>query len=149
MRHSIFAILLLTFFSVGCQTNQLRAYERVQVGMDKHVVLEIMGSPIASSRWQSLDRWRYRFYQDDQLFVKEVHFKGGKAVYVGDEVKAATAAEEEDAHNEATNKELEAASLAKKKPQNNLYPFLKNQLKAKKNPPRSQVRGNSVNVRMH
>ncbi len=132
MRHSVIAILLLSFFSVGCQTNQLRAYERVQVGMDKHVVLEIMGSPIASSRWQSLDRWRYRFYQDDQLFVKEVHFKGGKAVYVGDEVKAATAAEEEDAHNDATNKELEAASLAKKEAAKQSLPIFEESVKGEK-----------------
>jgi outer membrane protein assembly factor BamE (lipoprotein component of BamABCDE complex) len=72
MTKSSILILVLSLFLVACQTNQLRAYERVQTGMDKHQVLEIMGSPTNSARWNGLDRWRYRFFHDEQPHSKEL-----------------------------------------------------------------------------
>lgn len=73
-------ILLLT----GCQSSNVRTFEKLHVGMDKHQVLEAFGTPNATTRLHGRDRWMYRFYDDGLRFDKEVHFVDGMAIYVGD-----------------------------------------------------------------
>jgi outer membrane protein assembly factor BamE (lipoprotein component of BamABCDE complex) len=74
----------MLLFSTGCQTNELKQYEKLKLGMDKSEVIEIMGSPRKVERRQSQDHWVYKFYQDQQWYEKEVRFKEGKAIYLGE-----------------------------------------------------------------
>lgn len=103
-----FSILLLFFSTLGCQTNELKQYEKLKVGMDKGDVIDIMGSPRRSERWHGQDRWTYIFYQDREEYLKEVHFLGGRASYVGEQWKPEVSADEQDRQNEASNREVEA-----------------------------------------
>jgi outer membrane protein assembly factor BamE (lipoprotein component of BamABCDE complex) len=95
------AIMLLT----GCQTSNVRTFEKLHVGMDKHQVLEAFGTPNATTRMHGRDRWMYRFYDDGIRFDKEVHFVDGMAVYAGDvwappAEKTAVAVDEQSAEKE-------------------------------------------------
>ena len=73
-----------SLFLAACQTSQLRQYEKLHAGMDKHEVLETMGSPMTSNRMHDKDRWIYVFYDNGIRFEKEVHFMSGNVVYVGE-----------------------------------------------------------------
>lgn len=99
---------------MGCQTNQLKQFDKVKVGMDKGDVLGLMGSPQKTLRWHGMDRWSYQFWQDDQFYNKEVHFNESVSKYVGEAFKPEVSAEQQDQINEASNKDLEAQALAKK-----------------------------------
>ncbi len=107
-------VLALSGLSLGCQTNEIKAFSKVQPGMDKGDVIDIMGSPQHSERWHGRDRWTYVFYHEDSRFEKEVQFSGGKSLYVGDVVKPAVSAEEQDRINEESNQALAAAMAAEK-----------------------------------
>lgn len=111
---AVILIIAAAFFSSACQTNELKAYEKLKVGMDKDDVLGIMGNPTRTQRWQGKDRWTYRFYHDDAAYLREVHFEDSKAVYVGDVVQAPVSAADQDAKNEAENKALEEQYQAAK-----------------------------------
>jgi outer membrane protein assembly factor BamE (lipoprotein component of BamABCDE complex) len=78
---------LVLSFCLGCQTNELKQYEKIKLGMDKADVIEIMGSPQQTARHQSKDSWVYKFQQDKQWHEREVLFSEGKTVYVGDPLK--------------------------------------------------------------
>lgn len=110
MKHTLLAIasLFILVSSLGCQTNELKQYDKLKVGMDKGDVLDIMGSPKRSERWHGQDRWTYSFYQENQLYDKEVHFLEGKATYVGELWRPQISADEQDRLNEVSNKEVEA-----------------------------------------
>lgn len=107
-------IIILAFALTGCQTNQLKAFEKLKVGMDKDDVLDIMGSPQATQRWQGMDRWSYEFLQDEQLYKKEVRFSESISNYVGEVFVPEVSALQQDQANAAANKEVEAQEIAKK-----------------------------------
>ena len=79
-----FSALLLSMLLIGCQSSMLRSFEKIHLGMDKHQVLDSMGSPNATGRLHGKDRWIYRFYEGSARFDKEIHFLDGVTVYVGD-----------------------------------------------------------------
>lgn len=108
----LFLAFISAFLFLGCATEMGQQFEKVKVGMDKDDVLEIMDSPQRTQRWKGMDRWTYIFYQQDNRIEKEVHFQEGKAAYVGDKYLPAVSAEEQDAINEASNKEVEALAAA-------------------------------------
>lgn len=104
----------------GCQTSMLKSFDQVHAGMDKHQVLETMGSPTATTRLHGKDRWIYRFYDDKIRFEKEVHFLNGTVVHKGDSwepaaEKTAEAADKRSAELEvAYEAEAEAREEARK-----------------------------------
>lgn len=100
--------LLLLLSQVGCQTNELKQYEKLKVGMDKGEVLEIMGSPRRCERRQSQDRWTYVFYQNQMEHQKEIQFFEGRANYIGSLRMPEISAHQRDQSNEASNLEIEA-----------------------------------------
>lgn len=77
-------IVAAMLFLTACQTSMVKQFSKVQPGMEKDDVLEIMGSPSQSRRFHGKDRWSYVFYEDRIRFEKEVHFFEGKAIYIGD-----------------------------------------------------------------
>jgi outer membrane protein assembly factor BamE len=102
--------LSFLFASLGCQTNELKAFSSLHPGMDKGQVISIMGSPKTSDRAHGLDRWTYVFFHDDLRYVKEVQFMDGKSTYIGDPSPPQISAEEQDKANAASNLELETAA---------------------------------------
>ena len=105
--------------SVGCQSAphyeshpRFNNFQSIQLGMDKGKVIEVAGNPTSTRRWQGLDRWIYIFpptpadhapAHPAQALVKEVHFKEGIVVHIGDPVKPALSAEEQDRANAESN----------------------------------------------
>src|SRR4051812_19477413 len=92
MRHNklmnkIYLFLIGLLILSSCATTELKQYNQVQKGMDKDQVLSIMGSPRHNLRRDGVDRWTYEFYDSGKFYKKEVHFKDGIAIYVGDEYK--------------------------------------------------------------
>lgn len=106
---------------LGCATNMKTQFERVKIGMEKDDVLGLMDSPQRTQRWHGMDRWTYIFYDENQRLEKEVHFSEGKANYVGDYQPPAVSAEERDARNEASNKEVEALYATQKQEARKIY----------------------------
>ncbi len=97
------SLLLVGWVFLGCQTNQLKQYEQVKVGMDKGQVLELMGSPQKTSRLKGQDRWTYVFYEKGSEYQKEMLFDAGKSTYVGDIQAVQVSADEQDKKNEESN----------------------------------------------
>lgn len=111
MNRFFLAFLLLAAVGLsGCQTNMVKAFNKVKPGMDKDDVLHTMGSPRSSQRFHGKDRWRYVFYEDNIRYEKEVHFLEGLAVYVGDnwEPPVENSAVVVDQKNEEYNKRIDA-----------------------------------------
>ncbi|MGZ5279918.1 MAG: outer membrane protein assembly factor BamE domain-containing protein [Pseudobdellovibrionaceae bacterium] len=107
-------LLSLSFLMMGCATNMHEQFQRLKVGMEKDEVLSLMSSPQRTQRWRGMDRWTYIFYEEDQRLEKEVHFADGRASYLGEHPKPVVTAEERDAQNESSNKELEALYATQK-----------------------------------
>lgn len=68
----------------ACQGSMIRSFEKVHPGMDKHQVLETVGTPTSTTRLHGKDRWLYRFYDDGIRFDKEIHFLDGIVVQSGE-----------------------------------------------------------------
>jgi outer membrane protein assembly factor BamE (lipoprotein component of BamABCDE complex) len=102
---NLYASLIAFYFLIltGCQTLPEKDFETLKPGMDKHTVLETMGSPNATVRRSGQDRWYYTYYQNEVPVTKEVRFQEGMAVHAGDTIKPAISAEEQDKLNEASN----------------------------------------------
>lgn len=100
-------LMLATTLMLSCTINQKRRFEKVQVGMEKNEILELMSSPQRRDRWRGLDRWTYIFYENDEKFEKEIHFSNGISTYVGDPYQPATSAEARDQMIEQKNAELD------------------------------------------
>lgn len=79
----LLALIFLLFLS-ACQTNMKKAFEEVQLGMDKDQVLTAIGGPRAVTRFHGKDRWFIAFYHEGIRYEKEVHFTEGYATYVGE-----------------------------------------------------------------
>lgn len=109
----LFGLGLLVGFLAGCQTSLVHQFEKLHPGMDKHQVLETMGSPQTSNRLHGKDRWIYVFFEDDIRFEKEVHFLNGVAIYVGEAWKPAAEASAE--ANDKKHDEINTAFQAEEK----------------------------------
>ncbi|WP_413289722.1 outer membrane protein assembly factor BamE [Bdellovibrio sp. HCB337] len=108
-----FTMVIGSFLLLGCQTNMLKAYQKVTPGMEKDDVLEVMGSPQRTQRFHGKDRWTYVFYEDRVRYEKEVQFFEGNAIYVGEPWQPEVTAAQVDAKNEAENKAIEDDNLKK------------------------------------
>lgn len=120
-------IFVLSVFSIsllfGCQSSPKRQFEKVQVGMEKVDVLQLMETPWTTTRLHGKDRWIYIFYDNGVRQEKEVHFLNGAVVYAGDALKPAPekTAEAKDKKNQED--ELKFAEEAKKAKEENKNAF--------------------------
>lgn len=115
MLRSILTISLISssLLLSACQTNMLKEYNKLHIGMEKDDVLEVMGSPARTQRFHGKDRWSYIFYEDRIRYEKEVQFFEGNAIYVGEKWEPEMTAAQVDAKNEASNKAVEEESVRK------------------------------------
>lgn len=99
-------LLIFTSIVTGCATTPSRDWTRVEAGMEKSEVLEIMGSPQRRIRRKGQDRWTYIFYDNQIRQEKVVHFEEGRTVYAGDPQVPAVSAEQQDESNEVAGAAL-------------------------------------------
>ncbi|MCK6598611.1 MAG: outer membrane protein assembly factor BamE [Bdellovibrionaceae bacterium] len=135
MRIFFFLMLPLALFLSACQTNMIKEFNDLKVGYDKHQVIEKIGSPRHMLRMSGEDRWYYMFYNDDQRFQKEVHFKDGLVIYFGDKKipQAELLPETIDAKNEEKNKIIDIEKSKRDEDSKNAYAdYLKYEKKVKK-----------------
>ncbi len=100
----VFLIIPLVFIFTGCQTPAWKSFDQVKVGHDKSVVVETIGSPTKTRRWQGKDRWVYEFGDHpDGTMIREIVFENGKVVYTGPFVTPKVNASEQDKINESSN----------------------------------------------
>ena len=90
----VFFILVIGLFVGACSTPQSKALSRVQVGMDKADVLEIVGNPDRKGREHNQDVWIYEPKAGDSADISQettyIYFSSGKVTYAGP--KSATGA---------------------------------------------------------
>jgi outer membrane protein assembly factor BamE (lipoprotein component of BamABCDE complex) len=96
---------LITFSS--CAGYQER-FNEVEPGMEKHDVLEIMGNPKYTRRYQGVDRWGYIFYEEGRRFERQVHFREGVVTYRGNRPQPKISAEDQDRINAQENATIAA-----------------------------------------
>lgn len=115
MLRSILTISLISssLLLSACQTNMLKEYNKLHLGMEKDDVLEVMGTPTRTQRFHGKDRWSYVFYEDRIRYEKEIQFFEGNAIYVGEKWEPEVTAAQVDAKNEASNKAVEEESVRK------------------------------------
>ena len=80
---SEFVLLFSLFALSACATKTVDNIKRVQVGMDKSDVLEILGNPTRQSRSLGMDRWTYEIENPSGLQSNYIFFDGGIVRYVG------------------------------------------------------------------
>ncbi len=97
----------------ACQTAPHVGFQTLKEGMEKDQVLEAVGNPTRTQRWQGKDRWIYQFYVDKERApdVKEIHFAEGKVVYLGGPVAPAISAADQDAANVISNRDAEKSLM--------------------------------------
>ncbi len=111
LRYAAISLMTLSLLTTACQTSMLKQFSKLQPGMEKDDVLDIMGSPTHTLRSQGKDRWTYVFYDDRIRFEKEVQFFEGNAIYVGEvwQPPAEHSAVAMDTRNEQKNREIDEA----------------------------------------
>ena len=105
--------LILSLCLGACQSSRVKEFEQVHSGMSKSEVLSAIGGPVRTQRWHGRDRWEYRMYgslngEAAKEIVREVHFEDGKATYVGNAIKPAISADEQDRLNENYSRDADA-----------------------------------------
>ena len=97
----------------ACQTSGPKRFEAIHLGMEKSAVVETIGSPNITRRWNGKDRWIYE-YRDhsDLVVIREVHFEHGKSVYFGPPIPPPVSAAEQDKINEAEVQKQDDADRA-------------------------------------
>lgn len=85
MKHLLLIALLLV---TACATDSLSQFSKVQDGMDKDQVLEILGNPQRTEKQSGADKWGYRYFSGENKetqTLKYVRFINGKVVSFGDD----------------------------------------------------------------
>lgn len=116
MKKIALCFLVITFsFSAYAFKKRLKEkhFKKVEHGMLKTEVLKYVGSPRVSRRWKGKDRWIYKIQRKEGRVVledtKEIHFEGGKVVYIGEPIAPKVSAEEQDELNlQAAKADLKA-----------------------------------------
>ncbi len=83
MKAKIILLFLFLVSVVSCTHTQKESVRKLEVGMSKADVLEVMGNPTRTNRSHGSDRWVYEYEVNGQKEVTEVYFQEGKASYFG------------------------------------------------------------------
>lgn len=75
------AFLLLTI--VSCSTPKHQALRKIEVGMDKAEVLDLVGNPSRISRQHGQDRWAYEVSDRSSSETTYIYFADGRVTYIG------------------------------------------------------------------
>jgi len=77
-------LILLSGLMISCASTTEENIERITIGMNKPMVLDIIGDPSRTSRHNSVDQWIYKYYRDNTEKHTMVSFKGGQVINVKD-----------------------------------------------------------------
>lgn len=129
---SFFLVTLCICTLSACQTNMLKQFARVKNGMDKHDVVELMGSPNTTTRFHGKDRWLYVFYEDNVRYNKEIHFNDGIITYAGETWQPETEKKADivDKKNESLNLALDLEDKQKKENARKAYSDYEKELRS-------------------
>ncbi len=78
----LISCLTISLFTTSCASTTEENIERITVGMNKAVVLDIVGDPSTTSRSNSVDNWIYKYYTNDIEKHVNVSFKNGRVIKV-------------------------------------------------------------------
>jgi outer membrane protein assembly factor BamE (lipoprotein component of BamABCDE complex) len=79
-----FAVAVLTVSLIsGCAHDEKSAVNKIQMGMTKSEVLELVGNPNHTSRRLNNDVWLYVYDSGDNGGKTEIYFQEGKVTYIG------------------------------------------------------------------
>jgi len=113
-----YVYIFLAIALAACQHTPIDRYNKIEKGMDKDQVLDLVGSPTTTFRKDSKDFWIYNFYSENNKSTKELQFQEGKLTYLGDKTKPEISAEEQDVINKTQNEAVvkqEASNKTKSK----------------------------------
>ncbi len=79
---SVSVFIWITALVTSCATKPHQALERLEVGMDKSQVVELLGAPQRSHRQRGHDLWVYEYLQDGQPLVTRVTFSQGRVANI-------------------------------------------------------------------
>ncbi len=85
MKHcfALFIIwIIFAFMTTSCANTSEKYLAQITVGMDKAMVLDLVGDPKSTDRINSTDEWLYPYHSDGQKKYKKVYFKYGKVFEV-------------------------------------------------------------------
>ncbi|MDZ4678711.1 MAG: outer membrane protein assembly factor BamE [Oligoflexia bacterium] len=93
MRHNLITYIFALSFvalmaSVACQSAPIERFTGVKPGMSKDEVLEKVGSPVRTERFDGKEKWAYRYYTGDERNIevlKYVTFVNSKVESLGDD----------------------------------------------------------------
>jgi outer membrane protein assembly factor BamE len=106
LRAVVSLFISLGLLTAGCQTPAWRSFDQVKIGHDKSVVVETIGSPTKTRRWQGKDRWVYEFGDHPNgAMVREIVFEDGRVIYTGVFLLPNVNANEQDKLNESSNQQ--------------------------------------------
>lgn len=112
-------LLSLLALLIGCASSPIRTFAKIEIGMERADVLELVGNPLRTERFDGKEKWVYRFYEDDKAIFKQVTFdQTMKVISTGDdteevkrmdEIKAADQKRVETRESKKLNSAKEAA----------------------------------------
>jgi outer membrane protein assembly factor BamE (lipoprotein component of BamABCDE complex) len=71
----------------ACQTVGVEQFTKVQSDMTKDDVLDILGSPNRTERFDGKEKWAYRYYSGSNEELRQVTFVNGRVVSVGEDAE--------------------------------------------------------------
>ncbi len=71
------------FCLAACSSAEKAPEQKIQMGMDKAAVLEVLGTPKKTGRVHGSDRWTYETTVNGETEKMEVFFQEGKVSYYG------------------------------------------------------------------
>lgn len=78
----LFIFIALGFLLLSCASPSHRAVERINIGMEKSDVLDILGSPTRTERARNGDRWTYESYTKENKYSFNVYFHDGRVSHI-------------------------------------------------------------------
>lgn len=125
-------VCLISVVIAGCQTSQVNQFSKVQNGMDKSQVLELVGSPQSKIRRNGIDRWTYTFFENEEWHSKDVQLDQGLVVYVGPRMPEPVSAAEQDKINDDHNAELDKKDEERKRQSQKAFSDYESEISAPK-----------------
>lgn len=74
----------LLILIISCATNPYDAYEKIEIGADKSVLLDEVGSPLRKKHEDKKDIWTYRFYVNNEEIYRDIYIQNNKVTFKGE-----------------------------------------------------------------
>ncbi len=85
-------LLTVTFFALtftACSTSMIKSMSKIEPGMDKDSVIELVGGPNRTFREDGRDHWIFVYHQNDVQWLRDVTFEKGKVLKLSEPITKA------------------------------------------------------------